>query len=692
MRDDKKTTTELIEEVEALRRLVAGQGKSEAEGQEAQREEAEKYKALIETTDTGYLILDSEGKVVDANSEYVRLSGHTTLDEIVGRSVVEWTTDHDRERNGVEVAKCLQQGFVRGLEIDYVDREGQITPIEIQATVIKSGNSFQILSLCRDITNRRRAEAALGLSEEKYQLLVNNTNEGITVVQDLTIRFANPRAAEITGYPLEELIGKPLLELVHPDDHAIVRERTAKRLKGEPVKPNNIYKGITKNGDIQWIEMHVVTNSWEGRPANLYFFRDITERLRAEEDLKTSREHLRSLMESASNFSVYRLVLDKENPFALKVVFVSPSLTEIMGLSDPLKFESWFEAMHPDDVERVIAANHKAFETHKFNESYRFFHPQKKEWRWIHAISTGVLDEEQQTRYVNGIMIDITDKRKVEEALLEAYNTLDERVKIRTHQLQLINERLKIEIKERKLIESNLRKSKDKLRLLSNRLINAQENERKRISIELHDELGQSLVGLKFQLSSFQKKLGKNQKELKQEIKQASDSIDLMTENVRRLSRDLRPSVLEHLGLFDALQWLFGDFSKKYHIKVLKKIKRLDFSLFKEQELIVFRIFQEALANIGKHAQATQVLIELTEGEKSAVFSIKDNGRGFNSKVVQGRNPSESGLGLTAMAERAQMAGGDLAIKSGVGKGTLITFSIPIKRPRKKSTPLNPLE
>lgn len=158
MRDNKKSKEQLIRELNDRHPRVREPGKSGTDGmlaEETQEEKEEKYRALIETTDTGYLILDWEGKVADANREYVRLSGHTALPEIIGRSVVEWTAEYDRERNAAELVKCLQRSFVRGLEIDYVDREGRITPIEIQATVIRKGTSFQIVALCRDITARK---------------------------------------------------------------------------------------------------------------------------------------------------------------------------------------------------------------------------------------------------------------------------------------------------------------------------------------------------------------------------------------------------------------------------------------------------------------------------------------------------------------------------------------------------------
>lgn len=121
----------------------------------------EKYRALIETTTTGFLILDAVGKVVDANQEYVRLSGHDTLEQILGRRVVEWTAPYDLARNAREVKKCAAQGFVRNLAIDYVGHGGQIIPVEINATVVGRGSSARIYSLCRDITDRKRIEDEL---------------------------------------------------------------------------------------------------------------------------------------------------------------------------------------------------------------------------------------------------------------------------------------------------------------------------------------------------------------------------------------------------------------------------------------------------------------------------------------------------------------------------------------------------
>ena len=150
---------------------------SELEKRIQELEEAEKalqknltlYNGLIETTNTGFVILDQEGKVIDANQEYVRLSGHKNLSQIYGRSVVEWTADYEKEKNAEAVDKCFREGQIRNLNIDYINAQGKITPIEINATVVKVDGAPQILTLCRDITDRKQAEEERLRLEERLQ-------------------------------------------------------------------------------------------------------------------------------------------------------------------------------------------------------------------------------------------------------------------------------------------------------------------------------------------------------------------------------------------------------------------------------------------------------------------------------------------------------------------------------------------
>ena len=136
------------------------------------REAEEKYRALIETTDTGYVIINDRGEVLDANAEYVRLTGHLSLDDIIGRSVTEWTSPADRERNAAAVESCMRQGFIRDLEIGYIQPDGKTVPIEINATVIESKEGSRILTLCRDITYRKTVFDNLQASLREKEVLL----------------------------------------------------------------------------------------------------------------------------------------------------------------------------------------------------------------------------------------------------------------------------------------------------------------------------------------------------------------------------------------------------------------------------------------------------------------------------------------------------------------------------------------
>ena len=234
------------------------------------------------------------------------------------------------------------------------------------------------------------------------------------------------------------------------------------------------------------------------------------------------------------------------------------------------------------------------------------------------------------------------------------------------------------DITEHKRAGEALQESEKRLRLLSSQLITAQEKERRRVSVELHDELGQALMVLKLKLRSMREQLNEDQTALKEECKQILNYIDDVTENVRRLSRDLRPSILEDLGLLPALRWLIDEFTKHHHIESKLDIVDTPDFLSKEDEIIIFRIFQEALTNIGKHAQATNVsvIIKLQDGMVS--FVVEDNGKGFNREQIFTREATERGMGFAVMEERIQMVGGFLDIWSQEGTGTIITFSIPI--------------
>jgi len=314
MKNNQKTKNELIAELESVRRKVkkletllkknkhTQQDITELKQAEvALRESEEKHKALIETTDTGYLILDAQGKVIDANKEYIRLTGYDTLDEILGRSVVEWTAPHDLERNAIEVKKCAEQGYIRNLEIDYINRSEQITPIEINATVVGSGESVRILALCRDITERKRAEDALRESEERYRSLVEAAPDVIYTIsaEDGSFTSLNSAFETVTGWSRAEWIGKPFASLAHPDDLPLAEQTFQRALRGE-TQPSYELRVLSKSGECLVGEFTSTPHVKGGKVVGeLGIARDITQRKRAEEVLRLEKENFRRSLDES---------------------------------------------------------------------------------------------------------------------------------------------------------------------------------------------------------------------------------------------------------------------------------------------------------------------------------------------------------------------------------------------------------
>jgi signal transduction histidine kinase len=201
--------------------------------------------------------------------------------------------------------------------------------------------------------------------------------------------------------------------------------------------------------------------------------------------------------------------------------------------------------------------------------------------------------------------------------------------------------------------------------------------------MELHDELGQSLAVLKLQIRAIERGLGDDQQDLKAECVELLLYLDGVIDEIRRLSRDLSPSILEDLGLQSALKYLINEVSKHYTVSQAFELEDLDRLFPAEAQIIIYRIFQECLTNISKHAGATEVSVAVKEHNGLISLMIEDNGAGFDPALVLARRATGRGLGLAALDERARMLGGTLEIRSQPGVGTRVTCVIPVDRGRR---------
>jgi len=277
-------------------------------------------------------------------------------------------------------------------------------------------------------------------------------------------------------------------------------------------------------------------------------------------------------------------------------------------------------------------------------------------------------------------------RRFAEKALERAKDDLEGRVAERTKALGELNRELHLQLEEHKKTEAALRESEARSHALSTRLLTAQETERRRISTELHDELGHALAYLKIQVGVLQKELRADQAIIRAECATLTEFIDKTIENVRRLSRDLSPSILEDLGLSAALHWLVDTCVGNYETQVTSAVPHLDQLLTPSEQILVYRIVQEALTNVQKHAGARHVRLVIQAQADRLDIAVSDDGRGLRKERVAAQPPDppcgHRGLGMTTMRERAQMLGGMLQVCSEEGKGTQILLALPMKRVR----------
>ena len=385
------------------------------------------------------------------------------------------------------------------------------------------------------------------------------------------------------------------------------------------------------------LERRVEKRTAELVKANEQLAQQIEERKQAEEALRASEMKYRIVADNTYDWEWWR---DPEGKF----LYVSPScqkVTDYKGEDFAADPDLLFRIIHADDRPSFISHMMEVEETHSSGEiEFRILRPDGS-IRWIAHACQPVFDEQARFLGRRGSNRDITERKKAKDAL---------------------------------------RESEKQLRLLSSQLLTAQETERRRISRELHDDLGGTLAVLKLRSSFIEKNLQKDQAELREEFKQNLEHIDQLIDNVDRLSRDLSPSILDDFGFTPALRRLIDNFIKNYHVKAASDIVDVDHLFPRDSQIMVYRIFQEALTNIGKHAQAKNVSVKVRKDDRRISFSVEDDGKGFDVKLAAMTEASERGLGLATMDERARMLGGSLDLRSEEGKGTRITLSIPVKK------------
>ena len=515
-------------------------------------------------------------------------------------------------------------------------------------------------------------------SEARYQQLFDNITDLIyiqsPVTSDNTVHFTHGNLATCRelNYNHKELVQLSPADIVPPDKLPELSANMQELLQKKHILYQTIH--VAKDGRRIPVEINAHVVTLQGRPAILSIARDITERKRAEEALQRAhdeqeervRERTAELqatveklhLEIAERLAAQESLRQSEERFRsafyqspvgavivdhnFRFQQVNPTYCRIVGYTaEELSSMSVEDVVHPEDLAKGM------------EESKRFF--------------TGEIDgfrlEERNIRKDGAVIwIDLS------------VNLIQELGRLPRYFLAIIQD-----ITARKQAELNLRESEQKLRVLTSQILTAEETERRRIATELHDGLGQSLMLLKFKLSAFIDKACPSKDDFSRDHDILFNYLDEVIEIIRRLSRDLSISVLEELGLSSALRYLLGEFSKHFNLALSSiKIDNIDQLFSAATQINIYRIFQESLTNIARHAQARSISVAIEHRDDYVIFSVQDDGKGFDVNEVADLKHPERSIGLTAMQERARIAGGSLDVWSRGGSGTRVTFMIPI--------------
>ena len=268
---------------------------------EALRRSEEELRVIFESVVDGIIVTDMEGNILELNETAALKYGYKK-EELIGQYGFQMLAPKDLAKAAENVQRMLSEGrdATSGQSSEYtiLRKDGTEFLGEVRTSYARdvSGKPVAAISVVRDITERRLAEQALQKSEAEYRLLVENANEGIIVVCDGIVRFANPKTVEMSGYSREELMSRLFIDFVHPDDRGVMRDRHVRRLKGEQFPGIYPFRIVDKNGNTRWLEINAVLISWENKPATLNFLNDITLRKQMEEQVREYSEDLERMV------------------------------------------------------------------------------------------------------------------------------------------------------------------------------------------------------------------------------------------------------------------------------------------------------------------------------------------------------------------------------------------------------------
>ncbi len=536
------------------------------------------------------------------------------------------------------------------------------------------------------VSVRKKAEAALQESEEKFRVLAETLPAAICLYQGEKIIYVNPAAIRMLGYDEEELLHMRFWDFDHEDYREKVRSLGLAQQRGMDAASEYECKYVTRDGDDRWVYMSIGRIVYKGEPSGILTFVDITDRKQMEDELQRAHSELEKRVEERTaelaetvealreRKKMYRELvsaLDRKQALLRTLIdsipdlifykdsegtylgcneafetFAGRSEKEIIGFRDGDIF--------PRDVADFFSdMDHDMFSTgacHR-NEGWVRY-PDGREVL-LDTLKTIYYSNESKILGLIGISRDITEHKKVEIALQNSRDELERRVAERTGQLTSLTAELSL----------------------------VEERERRLIATELHDQVGQTLILCKIKLSSLSRSLP--DEKFQEIVGELKAHISRSIEEIRSLTFQLSPPLLYEVGFEAAVEWLCEEFEGKYGFHVEFSDDGLPKPLSEETSVALFQMVRELLINVAKHAEASTVRLSVGTVSDKISIMIADDGVGFEKSDGFWYWSKKSGFGLFNIRQRIEHMGGEFVLESEIGNGTCVTLLLPLMGKKK---------
>ena len=625
----------------------------------ALRESEERYRLAIQASNDAIWDLNLTAGTVHWNETYATSFGRPPE---TGNSW-QWWIDHihpeDRDRTAAGLRSAIDgKADAWTCEYRFLRADGAWADIYDRSYIARdeSGRAWRVVGAMLDITDRKRTEAELRQAVEIFEKIFQGNAAAMVLsrMEDGCVLEVNDRWQELTGFRRDEVIGKKTAEIglwKNPEDRAaIVREV---QQHGSAVVRECV---CLRRGGQEWTALfYAQTITLRGERMLISSALDMTERRRAEQALRQSEDRLRGIMNNTGD-PIFLKDLESRMLVGNPAVFalIGKPEEEVLGKNDAEFYPDPAIGYAIMENDRRIMESGQAEVIEELAQTpwgYRTYLSTKSPWRDEHGRVIGLI----------GVSRDITERKRAEDALRQ-----------KTLELQHLTETLEDRVKERTAELANL----------SSQLVSAQENERKRISYDLHDNVWQTLDLVKVQIEHlFSRQGGADWAAFQQKAKQLIPVIENTVARIRSVQGDLWPYVLDDIGILATLEWYCREFGANHPlIRIEKHVDLAEAEVPGSARIVIYRVMQEALINIAKHSRATHVSLSLIKGDHHLEFIVRDGGIGFDLGEARAEGRPWGGMGILSMKQRTELSGGIFTIHSEIGKGTTIKVSWPVNR------------